>query len=308
VKKILLILSFLCAAAFANNGFLLFETMLDDKALIAASKAAVEKAGFVPADERDLAVAFGKQFEQTDFELYYNLTVLDPKALGAAIADVPSIGAFAPYTVLLYKKKGEAKSYFGFVKTEAMNAALTLSPKATKAMKESEKRLQKQLLAAIKDAKPVKLGYKSVLKSDKELHFSTALKLKANENALAKKEAVQKEFESALEVEGFKISNITDLKTELEKVKVDMSKFEFYDTYSICKLKVIYNASKQRPETGVFAPCSVYFYKLKGNDKIYMGFPTTKNWVTNTNITNGEYIKVMKDAEGVAVKSLSEME
>lgn len=296
------------AALFGDSGFRLYETSLADKALIEAAKKAVERAGFAAADERDLAVAFGKQFGESEFELYYNLTVFDAKSVGEVIKESHTIGAFVPYTILLYKKKGEKKSYFGFVKANAMGVTLGLSKKAQSVMEKSEKRLAKELKVAIKDAKEAKLSYKSALVGDKDLHFSTSVKHKAAESATAHKEAIQKEFESALEVEGFKISNITDLKTELEKAKVDMSRFDFYDTYSICKLKVIYSASKQRAEAGVFAPCSVYFYKLKGEDAIHMGFPTTKNWVANTRISNIDYLKIMKEAEDVAKKSLSEME
>ncbi len=307
MKKLILLFLTMAATLFAAQGFVLLETSQSGKELTKAVSEAVTKAGFIAADERDLGVAFVKQFEQSDFELYYNITVFDPKALGLTLPNNPKLAAFAPYTVLIYQKKGEKKSYIGFVRTEAMTLATGIKDKkVTPEMRKSENMLLKAIKAAVKDARETKLSYKASPKEDNELFFEKAVKIKANENVTAKKEALQKEFESALEVEGFKISNITDLKTELEKVKVDMGKYDFFETYSICKLKVIYNASKERPEAGVFAPCSVYFYKLKNDPEIRAGFPTTKNWVVHTNITNSNYVKIMTDAENVVKNMLNE--
>jgi uncharacterized protein (DUF302 family) len=307
MKKIILAIFTLASFAFAGQGFVLLETSKGGKELIKAVSDAVMKAGFVPADERDLNVAYQKQFEQSDFELYYNLTVFDPKTLGQVLPSNPKLAGFVPYTLLIYQKKNDKKSYVGFVRTDAISLATGVKDKKVLlSLKKSESTLLKELKASLKDAKEAKLSYKASLRDDNELFFETAIKLKAADNAIAKKEALQKEFESTLEVEGFKISNITDVKTELEKVKADMSKYEFFETYSICKLKVIYNTSKERPEAGVFAPCSVFFYKLKNEPVIHVGFPPTKNWVVHTNVTNAEHIKIMQEAENVAKNMLKE--
>jgi uncharacterized protein (DUF302 family) len=307
MKKLILILLALAVSSFAHDGFVLLETAKSGKELIKTVGEAVAKAGFVIADEKDLSVAYQKQFESSSFDAYYNITVFDPKTLSAILPSNPKIAAFVPYTILIYQKKGEQKSFVGFVKTEAISLAVGVKDKKTiAALKKSEKQLESHIKSALKGSRDVKLSYKTTPKEDPELLFEALVKLKSNENTLARKEGLQKEFESALEVEGFKISNITDVKGELEKVKADMGKFEFFDTYSICKLKVIYNASKERPEAGVFAPCSVYFYKLKGESAIHIGFPPTKNWMVHTNITNADSLKIMVEAENVVKNFLKE--
>lgn len=301
MKKIVLSILALAAFAFAGQGFVLLESAKTGKDIVKAVNDGITKSGFVIADEKDLNVAFAKQFESSSFEMYHNITVFDAKTLGTEVAKNPRLAGFVPYTVLIYQKKGEKKSHIGFVGAAAITLATGINDKnVAKLLKKSEQRLEKELKLAIGDAKATKLPYSVAPKADKELFFDAAVKLKANDNALSKKEDLQKEFESTLEVEGFKISNITDIKSELEKVKVDVSNFEFFETYSICKLKVIYNASQERPEAGVFAPCSVFFYKLKGDNAIHVGFPPTKNWVVQTNITSAEHIKIMQEAENVA--------
>jgi uncharacterized protein (DUF302 family) len=305
MKTFLLSCLIFASTAFGADGFVLLQTAKSGKELTTAVSAAVTNAGFALADERDLSDAFQKQFGESQYSQYYNITALDSKTLSTLLPKHPKLAGFVPYTVLIYQKKGESNSYIGFVKTEAIILSTGINDKAViKALKESEQRLEKALKDAIKDAKPVKIPYKSLMSADKELFFDVAIP--AGDNALSKKEELQQEFESALEVEGFKISNITDVISEFEKVNVAMDEYEFFETYSICKLKVIYNASKERPETGVFAPCSVYFYKLKNESVIRIGFPPTKNWVVHTNITNPEHIQIMKDAENIAKTMLQE--
>lgn len=305
MKTFLLSILLFTSALFGADGFILLQTAKNGKELTTAVSTAVTNAGFALADERDLSDAFQKQFGETQYSQYYNITALDAKTLSKLLPKHPKLAGFVPYTVLIYQKKGEGQSYIGFVKSDAIILSTGIKDKAViKALKQSEQRLEKALKAAIKDAKPVKIPYKSMMKADPELFFEVSIP--AGDNAIEKKDELQQEFESALEVEGFKISNITDVKGEMQKVNQPMSDYEFFETFSICKLKVIYNASKERPETGVFAPCSVYFYKLKNESVIRIGFPPTKNWVVHTHITNPEHIQIMKDAENIAKTMLQE--
>jgi hypothetical protein len=52
---------------------------------------------------------------------------------------------------------------------------------------------------------------------------------------------------------GFTLSNFTDYQFVLTD-KGGTSPFDFYDTYSICKLKVIYTVAKTHPEAAAFSP------------------------------------------------------
>ena len=110
MRKVILIILSMAAFAFSGDSFVLLESSKSGKELIKSVSDAVAKAGFTAADERDLNVAYQKQFEQSDFELFYNLTVFDPKALSASLPQNPRLAGFVPYTVLIYQKKGDKKS------------------------------------------------------------------------------------------------------------------------------------------------------------------------------------------------------
>jgi len=114
--------------------------------------------------------------------------------------------------------------------------------------------------------------------------------------------------EEGLKPYGFILSNFTDYNLYVNE-DVSPSPFDFYDTYSICKLKVINTVANTRPEAGTFAPCSLMIYKVKGSNEIVMGFPSVYNWISSAHITDPDgkeaLLQAQKDFEEV-LKSVTE--
>jgi uncharacterized protein (DUF302 family) len=109
-------------------------------------------------------------------------------------------------------------------------------------------------------------------------------------------------LEEGLKPAGFVLSNFTDYQFMLTE-NGEESPFSFYDTYSICKLKVIYTVAKNRPEAAAFAPCTLMVYKKKDAAEIVMGFPGVYNWMSSARVEDTEAKEVLmqaqKDFEGV---------
>ena len=291
-------------AASAPSGMNLFETSQAANPHDVIIQA-LPKAGFSISDDRDMNGPYLKQFGSTSYDIYHTITIYDLKTVHDVLKTAPNFGAFVPYTLLISKPKGAKETTFGFISTTTIATALGIDDKkALHHLSQSEKNLVKGLKNIDPSVKIVKPTFSSLLQKDPELFFTATYKLTPKDNAISKKEEIQTELESALEVAGFKIANITKLTDEFEKAKLDDAGYEFYETYSICKLGAIYSASKVRPEAGIFAPCSVFFYKKKGENRIVMGMPTTKNWVKVANITDPEIIATLKSAESIVIDSL----
>ena len=75
-----------------------------------------------------------------------------------------------------------------------------------------------------------------------------------------------------------------------------------YDTYSLCKLKVIYTVSKIRPEAGIFAPCTMAIYQKRGTNKMVIVFPNIYNWFSTLNIEDENALKELKKAQSDMIK------
>ena len=113
----------------------------------------------------------------------------------------------------------------------------------------------------------------------------------------------EENIDDGLKPKGFMMSNFTDLNFVVSEAETVESPFDFYDTYSICKLEVLYEVIKTRPEAAAFAPCTFMFYKLKSEEKIVMGFPGIYNWMSSAYIEDEEaksqLIQAQKDFESI---------
>jgi uncharacterized protein (DUF302 family) len=270
---------------------------------------AIKNSGFSIADDRDMNEPFLKQFESTSFDIYHTITVYDVANLHKTLQIEPKVGAFVPFTVLLYSKKGSKESYIAFIKPKTvMNAINNDNKKLYDSLNSSFEKLYKEIKKIDKSIVDYKLGYDSKYTKSKDLLFIKEYNLKPTDKPDIKKEEIQFALESALDVSGFKLANISKLTNDFEQIKLDNGGFDFFETYSICKLKVIFSTSKDRPESGVFAPCSVFFYKKKNENKIVVGMPPTLNWTEITSVTDKSMIDIMQEAENSVKNALNEVE
>ena len=90
-------------------------------------------------------------------------------------------------------------------------------------------------------------------------------------------------------------SSAIDLNSELNEHGV--TTYDYYDTYSVYKLDVIFPVSKTHPEVGALAPSTFFVYKKKDEAETHMGFPSIDNWTTGTDIEDKESITPLVEAQ-----------
>jgi uncharacterized protein (DUF302 family) len=106
---------------------------------------------------------------------------------------------------------------------------------------------------------------------------------------------LEMELKSSLETVGFIIAGFNKLGDDLKANGYD--KYDFFDAYSICKLSVIFEVSKNHPEAGALAPCTLYLYKEKGSMDVHVEYPSVANWFSSLGIKDKKLVKELKDAE-----------
>jgi len=155
-----------------------------------------------------------------------------------------------------------------------------------------ENLITKALNKAMPNGTLLSKSYK-ILATDKPL--VTTFKLEMDEEDWdEEKEEFQMSLDGELLPNGFVKAGFTDINIDFDD---DYTKFDFYDTESICKLPVIYTIAQTRPEAGAFAPCSLYMYKIKGKNEMQIGFPTVYNWISLLNITRKDDMKLLEDTQ-----------
>ena len=231
------------------------------------------KSGYAVQENRDMNGPFKIQFKKTTFDVYNLLLAYhDTLATGLVIAHEKA-GLFTPISVAIYQKKGDKFLYVSFLSAHAQSKIVGAGEKLYKAL---EKENIKAFLLAMPGATKVDVGYK-VLPTDKKLVTEFTVEVD-EEEAEEYKEEFEMEFEGGLKPIGFVMASFNEFGVDLAKAKNE--DFIYYDAYSLCKLKVIYNVAITHPEAGAFAPCTLVVYQKKGSGKTTIAFPNVNNWMS----------------------------
>ncbi len=260
-----------------------------------------KKAGFTISDNRDMNLPFTKQFQKTTFDVYNLFTLYKSDAVINLVKKYPNVGLFAPMSMSIYTKKGTKTISISTLTPETMATIMGI-PKDNKTLAELGKAVKAVFKSAMPNGIYETMPYKSVAPKGKLVsHYSTEIDADEWDD---EKEELQLTIENELKPNGFVMAGFNDLGMVFSENKYQ--EYDFYDVYSICKLKVIYNIAINHPEAGAFAPCSLYMYKKKGEEKVYIGFPTVYNWRAAMAIDDKNGVAVLEDAQKRMDKILTE--
>ena len=302
-KLLLLIAALLCAMNLQAKGDLhLFSVENKSGAITPETiKKTLLANGFSVDLNSNMNGPFTKQFKETTFSIFTLMTIHHKALTPELVNTYPKAGVFTPMGVGIYQAKNESTLHVSILTSEAQEKILGIQ---TPLLKSIESDLIKALKIALPNAK-MTLSEDS-LKESRELVTLYELELDGEEwqDVTDNLEMV---FEADFAPYGFIIAASMDLNAEL--AASGNSNFDFYMTYSICKLPVIYTVAKSRPEASAFAPCTTMLYKKKDEDKVVMGFPAVYNWMSSAKVedkaSHDELMKAQNDFESV-LKNITE--
>ncbi|MGB5965012.1 MAG: DUF302 domain-containing protein [Sulfurimonadaceae bacterium] len=299
IKKIVLALLFITTNILAQGDIKIFSVENDPKSdLPAVIEKTLEADGFYISANTEMNEPFKIQFQQSDYEVFHLLTVFHLKLSDALIKKYPDAGIFIPMGIGIYQAKGDKSLHASILTAEAQSKILgmkTVDPLLAS--------IEKEVTVSLKKAMPkatVNISDDNALPAEGPLVSRFEMEVDVDDWADAKEE-LQMTIEDGFKPAGFVMSNYTEYNYILTEEGTKESPFDFYDTYSICKLKVIYNVAKTRPEAAAFAPCTLMVYKKKGDDKIVMGFPGVYNWMSSAHVED-------KNAKEVLMKAQTDFE
>jgi len=254
---------------------------------------ALEANGFVISANSEMNGPFKIQFGQSDFAQFNLLTAFHKNLSESLVKTHPDGGIFVPMGFGIYQRSGEKEFHVSILSAEAMaKIAGFKAPEFALIEKEALSTLKKALPGAKVTMSQTALPAVGAL-------LSRYVRPSDAKSWAADKEEVEMMIEDGLKPAGFVMSNFTDYNFVLG----EKSPFDFYDTYSICKLKVIYTVAKTAPEAAAFAPCTLMVYKKKDADEIVMGFPGVYNWMSSARVSDPEgkaaLLQAQKDFEAV---------
>lgn len=275
---------------FGGDLHLLSVSNAEGKLTPALIEKAFEANGFVIAADSEMNGPFTKQFGASDFTMFNLLTVIPKKQAASLVKSHPDGGIFVPMGVGIYQRKGDNNLHVSVLTAEAMKKIAGFDAPEFAL-------IEKEVLSALQKALPgAKLTMSETSLPSEGALLSRFVRPTDAASWSSDKDETEMMIEEGLKPAGFVLSNFTDYNFMLNDGS-EPSPFDFYDTYSICKLKVIYTVAKTRPEAAAFAPCTLMVYKKKDADEIVMGFPGVYNWMSSARVSDPEAKEVLKQAQ-----------
>jgi len=298
-KIVLLVTALFCAVSLQAKGDLhLFSVNnKDGKITPYTMEKALNKGGLHVELNSNMIGPFQKQFKKTKYKIFTLMTFWSEKYTKELVDKYPKAGAFTPMGMGIYQEKGENKLHISILTAQAQGKILGIKDLSLL------KKIEAEVLRVVKITFP-QAKYtlsEDSLKTSHNLVTTYEMEVDADDDM----DDVQDEFvmnlESGFKPFGFVEPQYMDLNEVLTKSDTVESPYDFYLTYSICKLPVIYTVSKTRPQASAFAPCTTMIYKKKGENKVVVGFPAVYNWLSSAKVEN-------KEAKNVLMKAQSDFE
>ncbi|MEA3372525.1 MAG: DUF302 domain-containing protein [Campylobacterota bacterium] len=266
----------------------------DGKITVQSIEKAFKANGFTIVGNNNMNRAFEQRFGGgKDFHMYRLMFIHNPKVSANLIKDYPEFGLLSPLSTSVYSKDGKTISISSLSLTGM--SRITGVPESNPDLISLFDKMTKSLKEALPNGDFQKLSYKKI-RPDGEIITRFAFVLPNDGDDIEEaKESYQETMEGEIESQGFIVAGFYPVNEDLNENGIE--DFEFYDTYAICKLEVIYPVHKLHPEVGAFAPCTMYMYKKKGEKFTRMGYPSVYNWIMSTNIFDDPSLEPLIDAQ-----------
>ena len=247
---------------------------------------------------------YKEKFGKTDLDNLGFFSVINYRALHPLLLKEPRLGAYSPFTLHIYKKSDDDKSYIGHIAPDAILDMLKvrdteIGREFLSMFSPLDKLLEDKIGGKIKyltyDALPVKTMF--------EFEYD----LKPKKNIYDQIDDFCDSFETAFEDRNYSITGYVDFYNTYNEMGLKFDRYDAYFVYTLCSFKfseAIFNHG--RPDAGIFAPCSIYMYVEKADSKIVIGMTRVENWAAVMGINDKKMLDEihMLDDEIVSILKL----
>ncbi len=302
MKKMILLslLLLIQGIAFANNDILLYKVENKDFKISAQTLAdGLTAHGYMVAKNQDMNGPYEKQFGTTTFESYNLMSVYHHDTSVALVPKYAESGIFTPFSIAVYQSKGDNFLYIALLTAKAQE---NIVKKQDSLFLNLETLNKKAIASILPSAIETPLGYEN-LKTDEPLYTKYSFDVE-DADAVEAMGDLMMMMQSGMKPSGFVVANYIDFNAVLKEEKND--DYLFYDAYSLCKLKIIYELSKTKPEAGAFAPCTMAIYHKKGSNKTEIVTLSIANLTSTLAIKDEKLLSMLKDAQSTMADIIEE--
>ncbi len=256
--------------------FFVFEGNIEDKYNAFVEKR-INRIGFKLTDpHKRVNDHYKKKYGSTILDVLSFMSVTNESVVKPLFNIDPRLAGFNPFNLLIYKKKADKVTHVGHLTPNAILDMLSITdPKVRESYTQSLEALDALIKKELGGKEEV-LEAKSYAK-DRMMNF--AVKIDRSESLDDIIDDFQERFEEAFEKHDYIIAGYNNFKETDGKDTIP--DYDAFWTYSLCHFKfsyTVFDNEGARPEAGLYAPCTMYMFIRKGDDKIIVGMPKLANW------------------------------
>lgn len=269
---------------------------------------AFEQNGLTMGGDNNMNSPFEKRFGKVHYKTY-NLAMFSNNDLTVKlIKKYPKFGSLTPLTMSIWSDDRKNTMNISTLTLAGMSKAVGI-PVNDPDLVAYAAMVKKAIQAALPNGEFQKTNF-PVVDANKASSFKqefTVDMTETNPDAIQEIQGnIEAAFEGEMEPLGFLLPNYMNLQQDVFE-GLGFKEYDIYLTYSICKFDVIYPVSKDSPAAGAWAPCSMYIYHKKGEDKIHIGYLGVDSWISSLGMTNKEGIDKLYEAQGMITKILKDL-
>lgn len=198
----------------------------------------------------------------------------------------PRLAGFSPFNLLTFRKESDMKTVISHLTPEAMLDILEIDDKE---LRTSFAKSFEPLDKAISEKFGAEKSYVDLKGRAEDTMMNFEIPFEEPEDIDDFLEEFEQQFRTAFEEKGYIIAGFYNVKWSFNSDEDVMPAYESFWTFSLCHIPFSYNVfdgDSPLPIAGIFAPCSMYVYVRKGENKVVIGMPTLGAWAGALNITD----------------------
>ena len=251
-----------------------------------------------------------QKFKEKNVEMISFFGMINKKDIRELILKNPDFGAYSPFNFLVYKTldtKNDDNTWFGHLDASMMLDIIGEKDKDSRAkFTAMVSKLDKFANSQLKPTQSKKIErFKPLIANPLT---KMVKKFKKPEDMETFIEDFITDHDMRFSKHKFIISGFIDLAFEYDDLDLDFEKYDAYWVSLLCHFEFsnsIFNRGK--PEAGMFAPCSIYFYIPKGKNELHVGYSSVNNWISGIEFKDEKRIKYMKSIDAEVVEVFKEM-
>jgi len=271
----------------------------------------IESIGFsIVQANKDIQNFYYAKYKEKGVESISFYDVSNLKAMRPLLLKNPDLGTYTPFNFLVYKtldKENDDNTWYGHLAADTMLDIVGEKDEVTR--KEFKAMVGKLDALVEKELKPTKSRKFTHAKPlPKQGLIKMVKKFDKPDDLEEFIEDFVMDHDTRFSKHDFIIAGFDDIKFNYSDMDLDFDKYDAYWVSLLCHFKfsnTIFN--RGAPEAGMFAPCTVYFYILKGENELHVGYASVNNWINGLEFKDQKTIDYMRAIDAEAVETFKEM-